>query len=261
MNLLSRDDVFYLCSFLDTESVISFLSISTQFDVIKLKIRINTLVCNSKIKNLRYYDIFSNVCADNTYIFPKYVTHITFDKKLKFTRDFLTKKVKIPESVSSLTINQFGYINRLIIPKSVTHLYFSGSYGKSFPSISKGELKKINSDDIKRRDDNAMHKCYKCGHYKICYFDVCNNIVEDCIPDGITHLFFGDQFTQPFYDRIPVSVTHISISRKYFIGSPPTLPQISHLTIRSENKDIERLIKFIKTEYKFIENFEIEIID
>jgi len=199
-------------------------------DPIKLKIKFDMNVCNSKIKHLHYYDNFTNICADNTYTFPKHVTCITFAHELKTKESFLKKKVKIPRTVTTLTINYSGYLNRLIIPPSVTCLNFGHFYGNSIWS----EFKSLAGDLDPWESINNYEKCYKCGNKALHRGDVCGYITRDRIPDGITHLSFGKTFNRAIKGCVPDSVTYLTIYYGYlqFNNIPPS---ITHLTIRNDN--------------------------
>jgi len=208
-------------------------------DPIKLKIKFDMNVCNSKIKHLHYYDNFTNICADNTYTFPKHVTCITFAHELRTNESFLKKKVKISSTVTTLTINYSGYLNRLIIPPSVTCLNFGDLYGNSDCT----EFKSLAGDLDLQESINNYEKCYKCGRKALHRGNVCDYITRDRIPYGTTHLSFGKTFNRSIKGCVPDSVTHLTIYYGYlqFQNIPPS---ITHLTIRTDNSEPPHVSEF-----------------
>jgi len=147
MENLITDCVGCICKFLDNHESMQLLSTSTQMDLVKFKIWINTMIDNSKIKHLRYYDSFTNVRADKTFIFPKNVTHITFANELGVFELHPDKKI-IPTTVTTLTINTVGYLNNLIISSSVTHLNFGDSYDYYLEFVGSFDEFPTNSDVV-----------------------------------------------------------------------------------------------------------------
>src|SRR5579872_6499715 len=115
MDILMDDIILYFVDFLDDKHKIYFLSSSKNLHILKTRTHYNKRVIIDKIKNLCYYDMFTNVeigeILDRK--LPNSTTHMKFNGRDKvnyiyvsvckpFTMDI---KKFIPSSVKHLTFD------------------------------------------------------------------------------------------------------------------------------------------------------------
>lgn len=210
MDSLIDDIIVYVTNFLNDREKILFLSSTNRVHLLKNKVYYNENVYVDKIKDVPYYDMFTNVSiGDLCHKLPKAIVKITFDRA--FNEDI---NGYIPNSVTHITFGSF--FNRDIkgcIPNTVTHLEFGHSFDQDIKGCIPNSVTHL-------RFGNKFNQTIKGNiptsitHLTInLYF---NKFEKECIPNSVTDLIFSsNNFNQNVRDCIPDSVTHL-----YFDRSP-----------------------------------------
>ena len=128
-----EDIYIYICGFLPDVDKLYYLSTSNLMHVLKSKAIFNKQILIDKINGLWYYNQFINIITNNIYVFPKFITHLTFgycfDQNIKDC---------IPNSVTHLTFgSSFDQNIENCIPKNVTHLIFGKYFNRLYLCITK----------------------------------------------------------------------------------------------------------------------------
>ena len=112
--MFSKDVVVEISNYLTDKEKIYLTMTSKIMSDYKSKMRYEELVRLSSIKDLSYFDNFTNVkIDDDTIKYPKYAKFI----------HFLTEGIDIPTNVTHLTFDDFfNQPIKDVIPSSVTHL-------------------------------------------------------------------------------------------------------------------------------------------
>src|SRR5579872_604064 len=119
MNILIDDVIIYIMNFLSDKDKINYLSSSKYLDKIKIVVHYDTLMTTNKIKELPYYDMFTNIFVENTNDkLPKSVNKFAFD--CLFNEDI---KGYIPLTVIDLCLGwDFNRSIKDCIPTSIKYL-------------------------------------------------------------------------------------------------------------------------------------------
>ena len=146
---LIDDIIIYMMSFLNMYDKMIFMSSSKNLCVFKSKLQYDDKIIVNRIKNLWYYDRFTNIEIDMLiHKFPKMITKLTLGPYFNYKiNEYIPKSIThltcgisfdqsikncIPESVTHLDLGwNFDQNIKDCIPNSVTHLTFSGWFNKT----------------------------------------------------------------------------------------------------------------------------------
>ncbi len=122
MNILIEDIIIEILSYVDDNNKIDFLSINSEFHLLKLRIKFTNNIDSFKINHLFYYDNFTNIFFHD-----------------KFNGDIST--IRFPSSMNSLTFgNNFDHRIDNCILLSVTHLSFGCCFNQKIDGYIPGRV-------------------------------------------------------------------------------------------------------------------------
>src|SRR5579872_5826154 len=127
MDVLLVDNIIEIISYLSIRDKIKFLSLSKFLHSLKNddKISYNNKIRLNKIRNLWYYDRFTNVIANNTrYPLPKAITHLTFGRRFNNSINGFITNTLTPCLTHLKFGRNFNCCIKGCIPNSIKHLTF-----------------------------------------------------------------------------------------------------------------------------------------
>jgi hypothetical protein len=188
MAFLNEDVILLILEYSESKDKLNFISTCQYFNTFKFKVQFNDPITNSNIKDLLYYDRFTNIILDCFKKLPASITHLTFEDN--FNQEI--KDYILQSDLHNLTHLTFGHhFNKEIkdrIPLSVTHLTFGFCFNQ--------EIKDCITDSVTHL---TFGTCF-------------NQEIKDCLPDSVTHLTFALEFNKEIKGCIPRSVTHLTFS-------------------------------------------------
>lgn len=237
MNSLSsviNDIVIIIAKFLNDREKILFLSSSNRLHLLKNKIHYNEVINIMKIKDLTYYDMFTNVCISNLeHKPPKSITHLYFDWYFnEDIKDFLftsimtnlthiifstnfNKSIKgcIPNSVTYLHFGDESIFNQDIedcIPNAITHLFFGCQFNKNIKAcIPNSVTHLVFGPAFNQNIEGCIPNSMKANLTHLFFTFGFNQDIKGCIPNSVTHLFFGYEFNRNIKGYLPKSLKYL----------------------------------------------------
>uniref|UniRef100_A0A6C0C7X7 F-box domain-containing protein n=1 Tax=viral metagenome TaxID=1070528 RepID=A0A6C0C7X7_9ZZZZ len=265
---LSYEPIIEICELLTDREKIRLSMVSKYMDRIKYKLTYHEKQKIEKIRNLSYFNNFSNICvSEKNGVYPIFVKQIFYD-----VYDSGALK-NLPSTVTHLTFNYSFNDTLCDIPQTVTHLELGCKFYRyeTFPTIINVTHLTIYSC-IERRN---IFIPSSVKNLKIYNFDgtIEKNIPEsvshltlvrkywmmpECIPTSITHLIFDDWFGDPVDNLTMLFVTHLTFGKGF--NHPVDkliIPNVAHLVFGERfNYPIDKLVMPKVTHLTFGECFD-----
>lgn len=172
------DIICYICENLKDYEKMYFFSTCKDIHKNRLNILFTDIIHIKRIRQLPYFNKFTNVIASNKVAYPYNIVKLTI---------FVNNPIKsIPKTITNLTLcgNFDKYLTELL-PNSITHLTFGHRFNRPIAGMI---------------PLSVTHLTFGMNF---------NQPIQNCIPDHVTHLTFGIDFNQPIDNCIPRCVIHL----------------------------------------------------